>query len=128
MSARNAPTRRLSARWASISGSPRRILRTGRSNGMNGMFATRTLPAPRPPGAAMLTIDGGPGRRPGGSRNPDVADGVRTVVLNAFPLGGLPPLLMDTRLVGTSLGLDSIDAIELVLALEGEFGVAIDES
>jgi len=76
----------------------------------------------------MLTIDGGPEPRPGGSRKSDVAERVRTVVLNTFPFAGLPPLLMDTRLVGTSLGLDSIDAIELVLALEGEFGVAIDES
>ena len=34
----------------------------------------------------------------------------------------------DTPLFGTGLGLDSVDAVELVVALESEFGVSLDES
>lgn len=33
----------------------------------------------------------------------------------------------DTPLFGTGLGLDSVDAVELVVALESEFGISLDE-
>lgn len=33
----------------------------------------------------------------------------------------------DTPLFGTGLGLDSVDAVEIVVALESEFGVSLDE-
>ncbi len=33
----------------------------------------------------------------------------------------------DTPLFGTGLGLDSVDAVEIVVALESEFGVSLEE-
>ena len=33
----------------------------------------------------------------------------------------------DTPLFGTGLGLDSVDAVEIVVALESEFGVSLDD-
>jgi acyl carrier protein len=33
----------------------------------------------------------------------------------------------DTPLFGTGLGLDSVDAVELVVALESEFGISLEE-
>ena len=33
----------------------------------------------------------------------------------------------DTPLFGTGLGLDSIDAVEIVVALESEFGISLEE-
>ena len=33
----------------------------------------------------------------------------------------------DTPLFGTGLGLDSVDAVEIVVALESEFGISLDE-
>ena len=33
----------------------------------------------------------------------------------------------DTPLFGTGLGLDSVDAVELVVALESEFGISLDD-
>ena len=34
----------------------------------------------------------------------------------------------DTPLFGTGLGLDSVDAVEVIVALESEFGIALDEA
>lgn len=34
----------------------------------------------------------------------------------------------DAPLFGTGLGLDSVDAVEIVVALESEFGISLDES
>ncbi len=34
----------------------------------------------------------------------------------------------DTPLFGTGLGLDSVDAVEIVVAVESEFGISLDES
>ena len=34
----------------------------------------------------------------------------------------------DTPLFATGLGLDSVDAIEIIVALEAEFGISLDES
>lgn len=33
----------------------------------------------------------------------------------------------DTPLFGTGLGLDSVDAVEIVVALESEFGISLDD-
>ena len=33
----------------------------------------------------------------------------------------------DTPLFGTGLGLDSVDAVEIVVGLESEFGISLDE-
>lgn len=33
----------------------------------------------------------------------------------------------DTPLFGTGLGLDSVDAVEIVVALESEFGISMEE-
>ena len=33
----------------------------------------------------------------------------------------------DTPLFGTGLGLDSVDAVEIVVALESEFGISLEE-
>ena len=34
----------------------------------------------------------------------------------------------DTPLFGTGLGLDSVDAVEIIVALEADFGISLDES
>lgn len=34
----------------------------------------------------------------------------------------------DTPLFGTGLGLDSVDAVEIIVALESEFGVYVEET
>lgn len=34
----------------------------------------------------------------------------------------------DTPLFGTGLGLDSVDAVEIIVALESELGISLDES
>jgi acyl carrier protein len=34
----------------------------------------------------------------------------------------------DTPLFGTGLGLDSVDAVEIIVDLESEFGISLDES
>lgn len=34
----------------------------------------------------------------------------------------------DTPLFGTGLGLDSVDAVEIIVALEAEFGISLDQS
>ncbi len=33
----------------------------------------------------------------------------------------------DTPLFGTGLGLDSVDAVEVIITLEAEFGISLDE-
>lgn len=38
------------------------------------------------------------------------------------------PLREETRLYGTGLGLDSLDALRLVAGLEEEFGITIDDT
>jgi acyl carrier protein len=51
---------------------------------------------------------------------------VRRVLIELFTLPReLDEIDPDTPLFGTGLGLDSIDAVELVVALESEFGVRL---
>lgn len=52
---------------------------------------------------------------------------IRRLVVESLRLEGLAPesLADEQPLFGEGLGLDSIDALELVVALEREFGIAI---
>ena len=52
---------------------------------------------------------------------------IRRLVVESLRLEGLAPesIADDQPLFGEGLGLDSIDALELVVALEREFGIAI---
>ena len=56
-----------------------------------------------------------------------LADRIRTLLVEALHLDGLDPFAidLDSPLFGDGLGLDSVDALELVVALEREFGIAI---
>ena len=53
---------------------------------------------------------------------------VRTMLVNDLKVT-LPPeqIDLDAPLFGTGIGLDSIDAVELVVALETEFGLLLPE-
>jgi acyl carrier protein len=52
---------------------------------------------------------------------------IKQVIVDALHLEGLVPrdIADDAPLFGDGLGLDSVDALELVVALEKEFGVRI---
>lgn len=53
---------------------------------------------------------------------------VRGVLVNQLKVA-LPPeqIELDAPLFGTGLGLDSVDAVELVVAIETEFGIHLPE-
>lgn len=53
---------------------------------------------------------------------------VRAVLVNQLKVA-LPPeqIELDAPLYGTGLGLDSVDAVELVVAIETEFGLQLPE-
>ena len=53
---------------------------------------------------------------------------VRSVLVNQLKVS-LPPeqIELDAPLFGTGLGLDSVDAVELVVAIETEFGIHLPE-
>lgn len=61
-------------------------------------------------------------------RREDVLRRVRRVLIERLRVR-LPPeqIDLDAPLFGTGLGLDSIDAVELVVGLETEFGLTIPE-
>jgi acyl carrier protein len=59
-----------------------------------------------------------------------VEDGIRTnlkkLIVTTLNLDGLPrSASRTTSLFGSGLGLDSVDALELVVALEKEYGISI---
>ena len=56
-----------------------------------------------------------------------LSDRIRELLVEALRLDGLDPFAidLDSPLFGEGLGLDSVDALELVVALEREFGIAI---
>lgn len=60
------------------------------------------------------------------ARRADALDRVRRVVIENLRVERAPDELdPDTALFGTGLGLDSIDAVELVVALDTTFGVEL---
>ena len=52
---------------------------------------------------------------------------IKWLIVNSLNLEGLSPerIADDQRLFGEGLGLDSVDALELVVALEKEFSISI---
>jgi len=57
----------------------------------------------------------------------ELADRIRELLVDALRLDGLDlgSLDLSTPLLGDGLGLDSIDVLELVVALEREFGIVV---
>ena len=61
-------------------------------------------------------------------RREEALDGVRRLLIASLDLSCAPDEIdPDTALFGTGLGLDSVDAVEIVIALEIDFGVKLDE-
>jgi acyl carrier protein len=61
--------------------------------------------------------------------NPDVSnDRMKKLIVDSLHLEGLEPASIgdDAPLFGEGLGLDSVDALELVVAMEKEFGLKIE--
>jgi acyl carrier protein len=76
-------------------------------------------PAATPPAAAEVT---GPAPAVSG-----IAGRVKRLIVDNLHLDGLTPEMIDEQapLFGEGLGLDSVDALELVVAVEKEFGIKI---
>ena len=59
--------------------------------------------------------------------NNDLRGRIKTLIVRRLKLDIAPEsILDDAPLFGEGLGLDSIDALELVLGLEQEFGIKVD--
>ena len=56
-----------------------------------------------------------------------IQDRIKRLIVESLNLEGLKPEMIDDQapLFGDGLGLDSVDALELVVALEKEFGIKI---
>lgn len=61
------------------------------------------------------------------SDTPEIRLRIKSLLVNALHLEGLVPseIADDAPLFGAGLGLDSVDALELMVALEKEFGIRI---
>ena len=55
---------------------------------------------------------------------------VKQMIINALRIEGMSPAEIedDAPLFGEGLGLDSIDALQLVVAMEKEFGVVVPDA
>lgn len=62
--------------------------------------------------------------------NNDLIEKLKQLIITRLKLADMTPEMIDTDapLFGEGLGLDSIDALELVLGLEKEFGVIIPDA
>jgi acyl carrier protein len=62
------------------------------------------------------------------ARSQDTLDRVRRLLVQRLKVA-LPPeqIDLDAPLFGTGLGLDSVDAVELVIAIETEFGLLLPQ-
>ncbi len=60
----------------------------------------------------------------------DLIERIKTLIIQRLKLAEMTPEMIETDapLFGEGLGLDSIDALELVLGLEKEFGVVIPDA
>ena len=60
----------------------------------------------------------------------DLIQGVKNLIIQRLKLTDMTPEMIDADgpLFGEGLGLDSIDALELVLGLEKEYGVVIPDA
>ncbi len=62
--------------------------------------------------------------------NDHLIDKIKTLIIQRLRLADMTPEMIETDgpLFGEGLGLDSIDALELVLGLEKEFGTIIPDA
>jgi len=62
--------------------------------------------------------------------NDELIEKMKQLIITRLKLGDMRPEMIDNDapLFGEGLGLDSIDALELVLGLEKEFGVIIPDA
>ena len=62
--------------------------------------------------------------------NDAVIDKVKQMIIDSLRIEGMSPAEIETDapLFGEGLGLDSIDALQLVVALEKEFGVIVPDA
>jgi len=60
----------------------------------------------------------------------DLIESIKQLIIQRLKLADMTPEMIETDapLFGEGLGLDSIDALELVLGLEKEFGVIIPDA
>lgn len=61
-------------------------------------------------------------------RREEALDRIRTILIRSLGVRREPEEIdPDTPLFGTGLGLDSVDAVELVVSAESEFGVRVPD-
>lgn len=60
----------------------------------------------------------------------ELIDQVKQMIIDALRIEGMSPAEIETDapLFGEGLGLDSIDALQLVVAMEKEFGVVVPDA
>jgi len=60
----------------------------------------------------------------------DLIDKVKQMIIDSLRIDGMSPneIETDAPLFGEGLGLDSIDALQLVVAMEKEFGVVVPDA
>ena len=63
------------------------------------------------------------------SEESSIRERIKTVIIDSLGLEGMTPEMIgdDDPLFGDGLGLDSVDALELMVVLEKDFGVQIDD-